>query len=759
MFKVIVIIVLSLLIVVSSAHSLEYQSIETSIKNYERKINDLKDNIDISVFNDTEILLKMDFDTDNLIAFTQDKIVFHPYVGLLRGVNGTLNSRAGNSLDQSILLAKLLNDAGLETRIANGQLTNEQTKQLLMGFGKADIPNHIGNGEDFDSALKELTKQSTNNKVDWQNSNTNKRYTESLKIVESTLKKHNLSLNKKNIMSDLIKNNKDYFWVEYRLNITDKWKNAHPAFAKGNQIDVKALSYFKDSVPEKYIHQVKIEAFIQQKIGKKLKTHSLMKPWIKPASNLQNFLITYSNAPSGVSVKSDYDLVKIIENANFFTPTFNGSPIGGKVFDLKGRLIDAEAMNSNMGALFKTLGDKTLMSVDALEGNKKDDSALQLKAQWLQFTFINPNGDEFVQKRYIYQSSKESIKDEKLAKIQLMTEYSLLVNTGEQPESYLAKVYLDMISDSLPLLKSSSRKVFNDDGKTTFPKKIPQSEFELLTQYFWMNNNPNSENDTIRFRANANMLGFKRGFVDEKTAFLAVDIISNKQEFINRQDTQFLSNPRAAFQHGIWETASEWLPSRILGLSGSSIDTLKVTRATDRQNLGFELYQSTEADKNQLKQKFAENSILLEKIMSDLDHGFVIAIPAQHPKDLMMTGWWRINPESGETLGMIGNGGGSEVTEYLIQNAQTALSLIRAVGNLKKCEEKTNDLEKLCCLAEAHFNNVGGLAFGGALGGAIGTSAAAVFDIVDFTTEAATGSGIAPSTGGKLCAGIDFPEF
>jgi hypothetical protein len=63
-------------------------------------------------------------------------------------------------------------------------------------------------------------------------------------------------------------------------------------------------------VPEEYHHQLKIEAFIEQRVGTNFKQHSLMKPWIKPVANLQDYLITYSNAPSGVSLKDDYDLDK-----------------------------------------------------------------------------------------------------------------------------------------------------------------------------------------------------------------------------------------------------------------------------------------------------------------------------------------------------------------------------------------------------------------------------------------------------------------
>jgi hypothetical protein len=51
----------------------------------------------------------------------------------------------------------------------------------------------------------------------------------------------------------------------------------------------------------------------------------------------------------------------------------------------------------------------------------------------------------------------------------------------------------------------------------------------------------------------------------------------------------------------------------------------------------------------------------------------------------------------------------------------------------------------MCCLVEAHMNNVAGLGFGTMLGQTVGTAGAAVFDIVNFGLQEATGQGVSPS--------------
>jgi len=770
MYKLII-VVLVLFTINCEANEFDYNQIEKNLNNYEKKIQVLKQSIDNSVFDDTEILINLDFETDLIIGFVKDKIVFQPYQGLLRGIQGTINSRAGNALDQSVLLAKLLNDAGLEARIATGQLSEQLTLQMLLGISHVDIPDHIGQGIEFEKAIKSITPRNRE-KVDWKKTETYARYLQSLESLNKTLKNNNISFENHDITSQLVEQNKEYFWVQYRSNFSQEWQEAHPAFNQkiSSSLDIKpkVQKTFKESVPEKYHHQLKIEAFIEQRVNNTTKKYSLMKPWIKPVANLQDQLITYSNAPSGTNLKSEYNLAEVLDKSTYFAPTFNGANVGGKVFDLKGRLVDAFAMSDPAGALFQTLGDKTLSAIDQISSTgksadtEKKQETMQLTSQWLEFTFMYPDGTEYVQKRFIYQAPTNQKVDELTVKTQLMSEYSLLVNSGEKPNAYLAKVYLDLIESGLPLLKSSARKVFNPDQKVGFPKQISQNEFELLTQYHWMQQNPDKNKDVIQFRSKANLLGFKRGYVDPETAFLAVDIISNKQEFFQKSNNKLFINPQAAFTQGIWETASEWMPPKISGITGDGIDTLKVSSTAQKQNISMQILKSQEKNDDKITRIFQQDLISTDRVRSDLDLGYMVIVPSQKPNGLKMSGWWRINLKTGETLGMTSDGGGQSATEYAIDIVAQQLALIRAIGNLKKCtdNQSLNNYEKMCCLAEAHINNVAGLAFGGALGATVGSAGAALFDIVDFTVETITGSGIAPSTNGSFCKSLGpIPTF
>jgi hypothetical protein len=87
--------------------------------------------MDRSLFEIDALAARLGPDPAAIFQFVRDQIRYEPYTGVLRGAVGTLLCRAGNSLDRSLLLAALLEKAGLTTQIASGQLTAEQARILV----------------------------------------------------------------------------------------------------------------------------------------------------------------------------------------------------------------------------------------------------------------------------------------------------------------------------------------------------------------------------------------------------------------------------------------------------------------------------------------------------------------------------------------------------------------------------------------------------------------------------------------------------
>ncbi|PXF61816.1 MAG: hypothetical protein C4B59_02930 [Candidatus Methanogaster sp.] len=68
---------------------------------------------------------------EEIFEFARDEVKYESYNGSLRGARGTLWSMAGNSMDQSSLLVALLRANGIPARYVNGTLSDERAKELI----------------------------------------------------------------------------------------------------------------------------------------------------------------------------------------------------------------------------------------------------------------------------------------------------------------------------------------------------------------------------------------------------------------------------------------------------------------------------------------------------------------------------------------------------------------------------------------------------------------------------------------------------
>jgi len=82
-------------------------------------------------FETGSVLNTTDFDGESIVTWVEQNTRWVPYRGVLRGADGVLLDRSGNSLDRSLLLARLLEDASYDTRLVRGQLSTEAVQAVL----------------------------------------------------------------------------------------------------------------------------------------------------------------------------------------------------------------------------------------------------------------------------------------------------------------------------------------------------------------------------------------------------------------------------------------------------------------------------------------------------------------------------------------------------------------------------------------------------------------------------------------------------
>jgi hypothetical protein len=77
------------------------------------------------------VIDKVGKDPQKLFEWVRDNTYFVPYRGLLRGDKGVLMDRLGNSLDRAMLLYAMLRNIGQPVRLARGTLTEAQAQDVL----------------------------------------------------------------------------------------------------------------------------------------------------------------------------------------------------------------------------------------------------------------------------------------------------------------------------------------------------------------------------------------------------------------------------------------------------------------------------------------------------------------------------------------------------------------------------------------------------------------------------------------------------
>ena len=77
-----------------------------------------------------DLALDLEYDADMIFRFVADEIRYEPYTGILRGAQGTLAARAGNSVDKALLLAALLDASLIQYRFARGPMDEASATRI-----------------------------------------------------------------------------------------------------------------------------------------------------------------------------------------------------------------------------------------------------------------------------------------------------------------------------------------------------------------------------------------------------------------------------------------------------------------------------------------------------------------------------------------------------------------------------------------------------------------------------------------------------
>jgi len=216
-------------------------------------------------------------DPGKLAAWVREQTSWVPYHGVLRGPVGVLMDRLGNSLDRSLLLARLLQLSGATARLAQAILSEPQAKELLKQvIARQQRPP--ASPPDQNAAIDEYAKAHRLDPVELRR-NVAKltapfdRMAED--VAQRVAEQTPLLLNaigqpaapKPSDQDTELDALRDHWWVQYREG--DKWLDLDPLMAEGKSSEPQQTVDFnvaagKFALDAKLYHQVRVRAIIEQ---------------------------------------------------------------------------------------------------------------------------------------------------------------------------------------------------------------------------------------------------------------------------------------------------------------------------------------------------------------------------------------------------------------------------------------------------------------------------------------------------------------
>lgn len=385
-------------------------TVEASLK----EIAELRASIDKGHLEPMSLVEQLDYDETLITDFVQNQISYHHYKGVLRGARGTLRSRSGNMLDQSLLLATLLKDAGLDARIVRGEIEAAElyrilsdnavelsTKNAQAQQGRPRTATS-GGSEDVPVSLalqreRKLTQVRTSLETLSQ---------ELYDAIEPSLGSPATG----QTISD--KSMASAFWVEYRLGGSAKWTMARPALDSLLPA-LEPKEYFTDSIPEEYQQRISLGIYVEAITGGSRATNPLFVEWERPLASLvgENSSLTLSLVPDNFLVESakKQPILALIDSAELFMPFMNGQPMpGASLLARSGSVVPANEAMSMFAGIFKTVTGKGDAATNALSSigsdpNESQEPLRHIQNVSLRITVSAPGQDDLVYHRTIAQ--------------------------------------------------------------------------------------------------------------------------------------------------------------------------------------------------------------------------------------------------------------------------------------------------------------------------------------------------------------------
>ncbi len=669
-----------------------------------------------------------------LYAWTRENVTFMPYQGLLRGAEGVLMDRVGNSLDQSVLLATLLTDAGYEVRLARATLSADKVDAVWAALAAARQPpieedpqvenaSVVATAEQYgiDSATVGDVIDVTNDQAVGILSDLGMQVTDQTARLSEIVGPMQTAELAAQTVADARLAIADHWWVEYQDNGVWTSLDLMPdaAVTAAATLDPAAL-------PAGLEHQVTIRVVTEQLKDGALTNTVILEQVVTPRQLLgttlgfRHFPMAWPEdwpqmTPDDVQIK----LRSALYAQSEWMPVL---VLGDAVFGTQG-VFDTGAMDPNPRPVNPFMQMSVAMigvvskATDTLATGGDPDALLpadptldvpypprpegELVAEWLEYEITVPGHAPRKTTREVFDllgpaarakgdfsafaMTRQMALDRAMA---MMGESQIQILSSKLAPDFLLHLGAVSALDNRPVLDELASDPFG---------KLPSNYMELFSKLKGL---PSALYNlaTLRFAANpfsdwiyidrptivAQHTSLHRAGGGDFVAKVSLDIVENGMGV-----DPFAADHAALLRvsQGVADTNAE---AQALSDVGPVLpNTAQVFSAAQPAGSGWI---ALRAGDEALLVKLGRDPDTVARISADLAQGLTVVLPAHPTAEQTAAGWWRIDPDTGNTLGIGPSGHGQAMVEYaliIIIETMMAAAQCALEASLTKALEKT----------------------------------------------------------------------
>ncbi len=724
-------------------------------------IDTIASRLDPTAFDVGALGLDLAFEVgEDIVAEVHRRVRFEPYRGLLRGARGTLASGAGNALDQAVLTAVLLGDAGYDVEVRTARLDADAValvwERIGAGGPAAAAADAVAVGADdlrptwtdepgaFDEVAALVERRG--DEIDQDVAAVERLLIDAVELTGG-------------LESEIADAVGSYAWVAYRLGASEPWTEAHPVFGGDPPAALVGLepdAVLTGEVPVEMQHRVRVQAFLERSLGGELSESPVMDPWERPAANLFGVPIAYTNAADGAGrVEEGSDAEAVRAATNLFFPMLEGQlPNGALAFTLQGATVPPDAAASPFAALFATtsraLGNAAgaLGALGGSEDAADPAAAVALTGFGFEFTLIEPGGVETTHRRMVVDRIGVDARAAGEARLNpdvteadvfaaLTATHTIVVDPGRYAYDYVVARGVDHLLQLRPYLETVLEALAGDGAVPGYPAELRRLEEPVgpLLLVSALTGAPLGA-DVLSYRPASGLVVITASPASDRSE---VDVVANPRWSLSLGADGPRPNASASRFAGIWETRTE-----ALGF-GEDEGNVVIPAFATLAAAGAARVVLTAADAAQVA-ALPYPSETRAAMLEDLERGYVVVAVGEPQAGT--PGWWRVDPTTGVTLGRGGDGRGNAFVEYLTSwQASVHLAAGFTGYGIGGCMSISDGLRRGCCIAQNVAIGAGGLALGLVMASLVTGSAAALILLKTDITKNLAFSQIPPVCG------------